>query len=74
MIDYLEAYNGGVHMYSEGGIKGWASTATGVAYILSTYGVAPTTYGSSSMDFASEYGFESDGGAMLLMKRAFELI
>jgi hypothetical protein len=26
------------------------------------------------MDFASEEGFDTDEGAMLLMKRAFELI
>jgi hypothetical protein len=61
-------------MYSEGGLKGWGSTAESVAYTLSTCGVANETYGSSSMDFASEYGFETNDGAMLLMKRAFELI
>jgi len=30
--------------------------------------------GSSSMDFASEEGFETDDGAMLLLKRALELV
>ena len=74
MIDYLEAYNGGVRLYSEGGLKGWGSTAESIAYTLSTCGVANETYGSSSMDFASEYGFDNDECAMLLMKRAFELI
>ena len=74
MIDFLDAYNGGVRLYADGALKGWAKPAEGLAYTLSTTGIAETTYGSSSMDFASEYGFETDEGAKLLMKRAFELI
>ena len=61
-------------MYSKRALKGWAKTAEGVAYTLSTCGIAETAYGSSTMDFASEEGFETDDGAMLLLKRAFELI
>ena len=38
------------------------------------YGLAETVMGSSSMDFASENGFETDDGAMLLFKRALELV
>ena len=74
MIDFFAAYNGGIHMYSEGTVKGGAKTAEGIAYTLSTCGLAETTYGSSSMDFAAEEGFDTDDGAMLLLKRAFELI
>ena len=74
MIDFFDAHNGGVRMYADGALKGWGKTAEGVAYTLSTCGLAETTYGSSSMDFASEYGFETNDGAMLLMKKAFELI
>ena len=73
-INYLTAHNGGIKMYSDTGLKGWAKTAEGVAYTLKTIGIADTVMGSSSMDFASEDGFETDDGAMLLYKRALELI
>ena len=73
-INYLTAHNGGIKMYSDTGLKGWAKTAEGVAYTLKTIGIADTVMGSSSMDFASEDGFETNDGAMLLYKRALELI
>ena len=73
-IDYLAAHNGGINMFSDAGLKGWASTAEGVAYTLKTIGIADSVMGASSMDFASEYGFDTDDGAMLLYKRALELI
>ena len=74
MIDFFDAYNGGVRMYADGALKGWGKTAEGGAYTLTTCGIAETTYGSSTMDFAAEEGFDTDDGAMLLLKRAFELI
>ena len=73
-INYLTAHNGGIKMYSDTGLKGWAKTAEGVAYTLKTIGIASEVFGCSSMDFASEHGFETDDGAMLLYKRALELI
>ena len=73
-INYLDAHLGGIRMFSDTGLKGWAKTAEGVAYTLKTIGIADTVMGSSAMEFASEYGFETDDGAMLLYKRALELI
>ena len=73
-INYLDAHNGGINMFSDTGLKGWAKTAEGVAYTLKTIGIASEVFGCSSMDFASEHGFETDDGAMLLYKRALELI
>ena len=73
-IDYLDAHNGGINMYSDDGLKGWAKTAEGVAYTLKTVGIADRVMGSSSMDFAAEDGFKTYDGAMLLFKRALELI
>ena len=73
-INYLDAHNGGIKMHSDTGLKGWAKTAKGVAYTLKTIGIADTVNGSSSMNFASEYGFDTDNGAMLLYKRALELV
>ena len=75
MIDYVDAYNGGIKMYAgKGNLKGWSKTAKGVAYTLKTCGIEDAIMGSSSMDFASEEGFETDDGAMLLLKRALELV
>ena len=74
MIDYITAHNGGIKMFAGKGLKGWSKTAKGIAYTLKTCGIAESVYGSSSMDFASEEGFETNDGAMLLWKRALELI
>ena len=75
MITYLDAYNGGIKMYAgKGNLKGWSKTAKGVAYTLKTCGIADAIMGDSSMDFASEDGFKTDDGAMLLLKRALELV
>ena len=75
MITYLDAYNGGIKMYAgKGNLKGWSKTAKGVAYTLKTCGIEDAIMGSSSMDFASEEGFETNDGAMLLWKRALELV
>ena len=40
-----------------------AESAKEVADAISTHGLADHVYMSSSMDFASEYGFASDGDA-----------
>ena len=74
MIDFLYAHRGGVLMYSKGSLKGWGKTAVGIAYTLKTAGLADCVMVSSSMDFTNEEGFETDDGAMLELKRAFELI
>jgi len=37
-------------------------------------GFAEVVMGSSSMDFASEYGFKTDEGASLMLKRVLELV
>lgn len=74
MIDYITAHNGGIQMYAGvGNLKGWSKTAKGIAYTLKTCGINETVMGSSSMDFASEEGFETDDGAMLLWNEAIEI-
>ena len=45
-----------------------------VAYILKTKGIGPNLCHSSSMDFASEYGFKKDGDAWKLFDKGIELI
>ena len=73
-IDFIDAYNGGIRMYAGmNNLKGWSKTARGIAYTLATCGIGESVMGSSSMDFASEEGFENDGDAMELWDDAIAL-
>ena len=69
-IDFIDASGGGIKMYSGNNLKGWGGTAKGIAYTLRTVGLADCVMGSSSMDFASEEGFENDGDARELWDEA----
>ena len=73
-IDYIAAHNGGIKMFAGGdNLKGWSGTAKGIAYTLRTVGLADRVMASSSMDFASEYGFENDDAAIRLWNEALDL-
>jgi|TARA_R110000772_G_scaffold7430_1_gene25308 hypothetical protein len=82
MINYVDAVDGGIKMFygeargSQGQFKDFvfATTPEGLAKHMTEIGLAETVMGSSSMDFASEEGFDTDDGAQLLLKRAFELV
>ena len=73
-IDFIAAHNGGIQMFSGDSVVGWGDTASMIAYVIKTKGLANTVMGSSSMDFASEEGFATDGGAKLLWEQALELV
>ena len=75
-VSYISAHNGGIQMFTndEIGIVGFGKTPESIAYVLNTKGIAHTVFQSSSMDFASEYGFENDQDASPLFKKALELI
>ena len=71
MIDYISADNGGIKMFvGSFNLKGWGKTAESIAYTLKTVGLADRVMGSSTMDFASEEGFEDDGDALRLWDEA----
>ena len=73
-IDYISAENGGIKMYAGvDNVKGWMKTASGIAYVLATVGLANTCFASSTMDFASEEGFENDGDARVLWDEAIAI-
>ena len=73
-FDFISAENGGIKMYAGvGNVKGWMKTASGIAYVLATVGLADRVMGSSTMDFASEEGFENDGDAMKLWDEAIAI-
>jgi len=73
-VDFVSAHNGGIQMYSDSGLVGWGNTAESVAYILNTKGISSTVMASSSMDFASEEGFATNGGSHILWAQALELV
>ena len=73
-IDYITAYNGGIKMYAgTGNFVGWGKTAKMIAYVMETKGMADAGFGSSTMDFAYEEGFDTYDGATNLWNEAIEI-
>lgn len=75
LIDYIYANKGGI-VFTSGGFHnqvGFAKSPKVVAYVLKTKGIADTLLHSSSMDFASEYGFANDDDAWILWQDGVEL-
>jgi len=48
MIDFISAKDGGIQMFTNNGIAGFAKSAKSIAYVMQTKGVADTVYGSSN--------------------------
>ena len=76
---FIGANNGGLEIYLGVGnlIAGNIQTAKTFKYVMDTYGidiVNDTIYTTSSMDFATEYGFEDDDDARILMEQGIKLI
>jgi len=76
---FIGAENGGLEIYMGAGnlIAGNIQTAKTFKYVMDTYGVdidTATIYYTSSMDFATEYGFEDDDDAKTLAEEGFKLI
>ena len=73
-IDYINAENGGIKMYSGvGNVVGWGKTAKHIAYVIATHGLADAVFGGSSMDFADEEGFDHYDGAKVLWNEALAM-
>ena len=68
-IDYIGADNGGLALYA-GNVTIRATTAEAIAEAMKNHGLADRVMGSSSMDFASEEGFETDDGALNMWNEA----
>ena len=67
-INFIAADESGIKFFAGevGNCVGFAKTPKMVAYVLKTKGIADNLFHSSSMDFASEYGFKKDGDAWKL--------
>ena len=74
-IRYINAIDGGIQMYGNatGELVAWAKTSEMIVYALRTKGIANEVKGGSSMDFASENGFETNDGAIKLWNEAIDM-
>ena len=73
-IRFISAHNGGIQMYSNPGeLVAWAKTPEMIAYALRTKGADDIIMGSSSMDFASEEGFDLDEDATILWDEGYDM-
>ena len=71
---FIEAMWGGIGVYIGAGNKvGFARTPKMLAYILDTKKIYGEVMFTSSMDFASEYGFADNGDARKFFNDAIEL-
>ena len=73
MIDFISAKNGGIEFTTICDTKVFGATLEECALIIAKQGLANTVMGSSSMDFADEYGFETAEGAMEMYQYAIKL-
>ena len=78
-INYISAERGGIKLHLETGPSGpdfWSagssSEAGSLARLMARFGLADRVMHSSTMDFASEEGFETDDGAWALWDAAVE--
>ena len=76
---FIGANNGGLEIYLGAGnlIAGNIQTAKTFKYVMDTYGIDTdndTIYTTSSMDFATEYGFEDDDDARTLMEEGIKFM
>mgnify|MGYP006864796847 FL=1 len=73
-IRFIAAHKGGIQMFSNPGeLVAWAKTPEMIAYALRTKGADDIIMGSSSMDFASEEGFENDEDATILWDEGYDM-
>ena len=79
-IDFISAARGGIELFPIPGrlqlqderAVGWADNGNDLARIMARFGLADRVLHSSTMDFASEEGFEDDGTAWVIWATALE--
>lgn len=71
MINYVSAENAGLVFHTENDEVFSSSNIDNLVEFAVVNGFAETLMGSSTMDFASEEGFETDDGASLMLKKVF---
>ena len=75
LINYISADSGGISLMLASGPRGYVGRASEVgslARLMARFGLAERVMHSSTMDFASEEGFENDDAAWALWDAAVE--
>ena len=74
-IRYISAFEGGIEMMGDPGQKlAYATDARMIAGFIKVFGLEQTVHGSSSIDFADEYGFKTSDGALKLWNEAIDIV
>jgi len=60
MIDFISADNGSIQMFNGNYMVAEAATDKTICYYLQEHGFEDSVMASSSIDCASEYGFDTD--------------
>jgi len=63
MINFISADLGHLELYEGSDLMGITKSAKDIVRVLQENGIADSVFASSSMDFASEYGFKTDEAA-----------
>lgn len=74
MIDYVSCRDRELELHTDDRIFASDKAAELAAFVRRNGGFADVVMGSSTMDFASEEGFDTDDCASLLLKRVMELV
>tara|TARA_R100001594_G_scaffold6095_2_gene17868 strand:- start:666 stop:899 length:234 start_codon:yes stop_codon:yes gene_type:complete len=70
IIDFISCSNGEIVLHSKDDTSVASSDPSIIRKFIKKYGIAQDAYMSSSMDFASEYGFKNNSGAKKLYEKA----
>ena len=73
MINFISANNGKIELFAHSEFIAAAETAKSICYFLQEYGFDGHYYTSSTIDFASEYGFDNDEDAHALFEEGVKL-
>jgi len=74
MINFISAENGMIQMFAGNQMVAEACTAKSICNFVQEHGLVEEAMMSSSMEFASEYGFEGDGHAIELWHSAMKML
>lgn len=74
-INFLSAVNGGLELSNEGRSEVfWSKSVSDIVEFVREVGMAPVIYGSSTMDFADEEGFDHYDGANEMWNQVVEAL
>ena len=72
-INFVTARNGKIELMSDKTVVVSSVDVEELTNVMYDHGLADSVYNSSSMDFASEDGFENDGDAWVIFDEALKM-